>query len=62
MNDLAMTMLNIMTQFVYKVHFLLVSRVAWVWEHLDVVTRLHHIMAHKCVDNSSFYHVWWRAR
>ncbi len=40
-----------------KAHFLLVSGVTWIGEHLNVVTRLHHIMAHKRVDDGSLYHI-----
>lgn len=39
---------------------LLVSGVAWIGEHLNVVARLHHVMPHKCVDDRSLYHVWKR--
>lgn len=40
-----------------KANFLLVSGVTRVGEHLNVVTRFHHVMAHKCVDYGSLYHV-----
>lgn len=41
---------------------LLVSGVAWIGEHLNVVARLHHVMPHKCVDDRSLYHVWKREK
>lgn len=40
----------------------LIPGITWVWEHLYIVARLHHIMANKRVDEGALHHVCGRER